>query len=97
MYIYVHQEPHVINSQFFFSAFCNIWEQTLAPLSTTKFIVPHDCAGVSIQFYSAHQPLDCEIDAYGDFLQALGPEATPEVSLSLYYPYVIQVPFSHYI
>ncbi|XP_064404447.1 fucose-1-phosphate guanylyltransferase-like [Halichondria panicea] len=31
-----------------------------------------------IKFYSDHQPLDCEIDAYGDFLQALGPEATPE-------------------
>ena len=30
------------------------------------------------QFYHAHRPLQCEIDAYGDFLQALGPEATPD-------------------
>ena len=26
-------------------------------------------------------PLTCEIDAYGDFLQALGPSANPEVIL----------------
>ena len=28
-------------------------------------------------------PLTCEIDAYGDFLQALGPRANPEVRNSL--------------
>ena len=26
-------------------------------------------------------PISCEIDAYGDFLQALGPEATEEVGV----------------
>ena len=31
-----------------------------------------------MQFYSEHKPLSCEIDAYGDFLQALGPEATSD-------------------
>jgi len=31
-----------------------------------------------LQFYKEHAPLTCEIDAYGDFLQALGPEATAE-------------------
>jgi hypothetical protein len=30
-------------------------------------------------FYDAHAPITCEIDAYGDFLQALGPDATDEV------------------
>lgn len=29
-------------------------------------------------FYAEHAPLTSEIDAYGDFLQALGPEATDE-------------------
>jgi len=29
-----------------------------------------------------HKPLTCEIDAYGDFLQALGPDANSEVSIS---------------
>lgn len=33
-----------------------------------------------LTFYDKHVPLTCEIDAYGDFLQALGPEATEEVS-----------------
>lgn len=28
--------------------------------------------------------MKCEIDAYGDFLQALGSTATPEVSLHRY-------------
>jgi len=28
-----------------------------------------------------HKPLTCEIDAYGDFLQALGPDANSEVSI----------------
>ena len=32
-----------------------------------------------LSFYEKHAPLTCEIDAYGDFLQALGPEATSEV------------------
>lgn len=33
---------------------------------------------LSVQFYSKAKPLQCEIDAYGDFLQALGPEATSD-------------------
>jgi hypothetical protein len=31
-----------------------------------------------LQFYTRHKPLKCEIDAYGDFLQALGPEASTD-------------------
>ena len=34
------------------------------------------------QFYRDNWPLQCEVDAYGDFLQALGPDATAKV---LYY------------
>ena len=34
------------------------------------------------QFYTDNWPLQCEVDAYGDFLQALGPSATAKV---LYY------------
>ncbi|XP_065903265.1 fucose-1-phosphate guanylyltransferase-like [Dysidea avara] len=30
------------------------------------------------EFYLKHKPLTCEIDAYGDFLQALGPDANSE-------------------
>jgi hypothetical protein len=29
-----------------------------------------------VKFYSENSPLQCEVDAYGDFLQALGPGAT---------------------
>ena len=33
----------------------------------------------SLYDFSQHiQPIDCEIDAYGDFLQALGPEASAD-------------------
>ena len=39
---------------------------------------------LSLQFYSEHKPLTCEIDAYGDFLQALGPDATDEVIITLF-------------
>ena len=28
-------------------------------------------------------PLSCEIDAYGDFLQALGPNANPQVNSNM--------------
>ncbi|ELT94528.1 hypothetical protein CAPTEDRAFT_177275 [Capitella teleta] len=31
-----------------------------------------------LHFYQEEQPLQCEIDSYGDFLQALGPNATAE-------------------
>lgn len=33
-----------------------------------------------LQFYSVKKPLTCEIDSFGDFLQALGPEATKDAS-----------------
>ena len=36
-----------------------------------------------LQFYIDQKPLQCEIDAYGDFLQALGPCATSEVRRGL--------------
>eukprot|EP00048_Salpingoeca_helianthica_P023314 m.23572 g.23572 ORF g.23572 m.23572 type:complete len:566 (+) comp8538_c0_seq1:82-1779(+) len=35
-------------------------------------------AKVLLSFYSTHKPLTCEVDSYGDFLQALGPNATDE-------------------
>lgn len=31
-----------------------------------------------LDFYAANKPLTVEVDAYGDFLQALGPESTDE-------------------
>lgn len=31
-----------------------------------------------VKFYTEHKPLKCELDAYGDFLQALGPEASSD-------------------
>ena len=34
----------------------------------------HQCS--MLQFYTKHKPLKCEIDAYGDFLQALGSAAS---------------------
>eukprot|EP00041_Stephanoeca_diplocostata_P024401 m.617572 g.617572 ORF g.617572 m.617572 type:complete len:587 (-) comp22519_c0_seq4:163-1923(-) len=35
-------------------------------------------AKLLLEFYSANKPLSVEVDAYGDFLQALGPESTDE-------------------
>ena len=32
-----------------------------------------------LQLFDAMSPIQCEIDAYGDFLQALGPKADPAV------------------
>ena len=40
----------------------------------SSFFFGMDVAKKLIQFNSELGPLDCEIDAYGDFLQALGPE-----------------------
>ena len=40
------------------------------------FFFDHDVADKLLEFYRLNAPLDCEIDAYGDFLQALGPQAT---------------------
>ena len=40
------------------------------------FFFDHDIADRLLEFYRLNAPLECEIDAYGDFLQALGPRAT---------------------
>ncbi|OWK51781.1 Fucose-1-phosphate guanylyltransferase [Lonchura striata] len=42
------------------------------------FYIDHSTAQQLLQFYKQMGTLCCEIDAYGDFLQALGPGATPE-------------------
>ncbi|NXD38880.1 FPGT guanylyltransferase, partial [Copsychus sechellarum] len=42
------------------------------------FYMDHGTAGRLLLFYKELGTLCCEIDAYGDFLQALGPAATPE-------------------
>ncbi|NWX45535.1 FPGT guanylyltransferase, partial [Steatornis caripensis] len=42
------------------------------------FYVDHSTAKQLLTFYKQMGPLCCEIDAYGDFLQALGPGATEE-------------------
>ncbi|XP_069088542.1 fucose-1-phosphate guanylyltransferase [Pleurodeles waltl] len=40
------------------------------------FYIDHSTAKLMLAFYKEIGPLRCEIDAYGDFLQALGTEAT---------------------
>ena len=40
------------------------------------FFFDHDIADRLLEFYRLNAPLECEIDSYGDFLQALGPRAT---------------------
>ncbi|KAK7812315.1 hypothetical protein U0070_024585 [Myodes glareolus] len=42
------------------------------------FYMDHQSAQKLLDFYGSVGPLNCEIDAYGDFLQALGPGATAE-------------------
>lgn len=42
------------------------------------FYMDHKSAKKLLDFYKSVDPLNCEIDAYGDFLQALGPGATAE-------------------
>ncbi|GAB1288264.1 Fucose-1-phosphate guanylyltransferase [Apodemus speciosus] len=42
------------------------------------FYMDHKSAKKLLDFYKSEGPLNCEIDAYGDFLQALGPGATAE-------------------
>ncbi|CAH6777218.1 fucose-1-phosphate guanylyltransferase [Phodopus roborovskii] len=42
------------------------------------FYMDHQSAKKLLDFYESVGPLTCEIDAYGDFLQALGPGATAE-------------------
>ncbi|XP_051021424.1 fucose-1-phosphate guanylyltransferase isoform X2 [Acomys russatus] len=42
------------------------------------FYMDHKTSKMLLEFYENVGPLNCEIDAYGDFLQALGPGATAE-------------------
>ncbi|NWT17457.1 FPGT guanylyltransferase, partial [Vireo altiloquus] len=42
------------------------------------FYIDHSTAKQLLMFYKQMGTLSCEIDAYGDFLQALGPGATPD-------------------
>ena len=42
----------------------------------SAFSFDHGVAKKLMNFYRKELPLNCEIDAYGDFLQALGPKAT---------------------
>ncbi|NWZ95478.1 FPGT guanylyltransferase, partial [Nesospiza acunhae] len=42
------------------------------------FYMDHSTAQQLLEFYKQMGTLGCEIDAYGDFLQALGPGATPD-------------------
>ncbi len=42
----------------------------------SAFSFDHGVAKKLVDFYRAEEPLNCEIDAYGDFLQALGPDAS---------------------
>lgn len=42
------------------------------------YYMDHSTARKLIKFYGDHKPLQCELEAYGDFLQALGPGSTRE-------------------
>ena len=42
----------------------------------SAFSFDHGVSKKLLEFYRAEEPLNCEIDAYGDFLQALGTSAT---------------------
>ena len=42
------------------------------------FYFDHSVSQKFLQFYDKYAPLKCEIDSYGDFLQALGPNATSD-------------------
>ena len=44
--------------------------------SDSAYFMDYDTSKILLDWYRQHGPLDCEIDAYGDFLQALGPEGT---------------------
>lgn len=43
----------------------------------SSFFFAHDVTRKFLEYMKTSGPLACEIDAYGDFLQALGPKATP--------------------
>lgn len=44
----------------------------------SAFFFDRNTAKLLLDFWNQHKPITCEIDAYGDFLQALGPMATAE-------------------
>lgn len=46
--------------------------------SDSAYFMDMDAAHLLLEWYRKRNGLNCEIDAYGDFLQALGPEATKE-------------------
>ncbi|XP_075688956.1 fucose-1-phosphate guanylyltransferase isoform X1 [Rhinoderma darwinii] len=47
-----------------------------AVYTDSLFYMDHDTVKVLLRFFEELGLINCEIDAYGDFLQALGPEAT---------------------
>ncbi|ELU07599.1 hypothetical protein CAPTEDRAFT_117818, partial [Capitella teleta] len=47
------------------------------------FFFDCDAAKKLLEFYQKEAPLQCEIDSYGDFLQALGPNASVEYTCDL--------------
>ncbi len=42
--------------------------------SDSAFFVDYATIKILLEWYKKKGGIDCEIDAYGDFLQALGPE-----------------------
>ena len=51
-------------------------KRELMVLTDSCFFFDHSVADKLMLYYRANAPLNCEIDSYGDFLQALGPQAT---------------------
>ncbi|XP_053398738.1 fucose-1-phosphate guanylyltransferase-like [Mercenaria mercenaria] len=49
-----------------------------AAYTDSSFFFAHDVSKKLLAFAEENGPLSCEIDAYGDFLQALGPRATSD-------------------
>jgi len=49
-----------------------------AVYTDSSFFFAHDVTKKFLSFYNKCAPFACEIDAYGDFLQALGPNATDD-------------------
>ena len=44
--------------------------------SDSAFFMDYESVELLLNWKKKHGPISCEIDAYGDFLQALGPEGT---------------------
>lgn len=55
---------------------CGIKVKGNVAYTDSSFFFGMDVAKKLINFFKANSPISCEIDAYGDFLQALGPNAT---------------------